>query len=214
VRISNYQSLAVSDVSNQVFTIKPAVTILTPNGDDGITLWGGCTITSITFDRSPAWNSYRLEYSTNGGSSWNLIASNWTTSANPATYNWTMPNLNNVPTLVRVYPTSNTPLADQSDNTFTIRKPVTIIQPNFGGVMQIGTTYNIQWTSDGISNLYDIFYSTNGGASFTNIVTGYNTSNNTFPWLVPNIPSSNCRIWVRDNVNSCKSDTKYNDGRI
>lgn len=207
VRISNYQSLAVSDVSNQVFTIKPAVTIITPNGDDGITLWGGCTITSITIDRSPAWSNYRIEYSTNNGSTWNLIASNWTTTANPATYNWTMPNLSNVSTLVRVYPTSNTQLEDQSDNTFNIRKPVTIIQPNFGGVMQIGTTYNIQWTSDGISNLYDIFYSSNGGASFTNIVTGYNTSNNTFPWLVPNIPSSNCRIWVRDNVNNCKSDT-------
>ena len=207
VRISNYLDLSVWDISGEVFTIKPAVTIITPNGDDGITLWGGCTITSITFERSPAWSNYRIEYSTNNGSTWNLIVSNWSTSANPATYNWTMPNLNNVPTLVRVYPTSYSQFADQSDNTFTIRKPVTIIQPNFGGVMQIGTTYNIQWTSDGISNLYDIFYSTNGGASFTNIVTGYNTSNNTFPWLVPNIPSSNCRIWVRDNINNCKSDT-------
>jgi hypothetical protein len=207
VRISNYQDLSVVDVSDEVFTIKPAVTIITPNGEDGITEWGGCTITSITFDRSPAWSNYRIEYSTNNGSTWNVIVNGWSTSANPATYNWTMPNLNNVPTLVRVHPISYPQFADQSDNTFTIRKPVTIIQPNFGGVMQIGTTYPIQWTSDGISNLYDIFYSTNGGASFTNIVTGYNTSNNTFPWLVPNIPSSNCRIWVRDNVNSCKSDT-------
>ncbi|HOY48299.1 MAG TPA: hypothetical protein PK281_02790, partial [Flavobacteriales bacterium] len=207
VRISNYQDLSVVDVSDAVFTIKPAVTILTPNGDDGTTLWGGCTITSITFERSPAWSNYRIEYSTNGGSTWNLVVASWSTTANPATYNWTMPNLNNVPTLVRVYPTSYSIYADQSDNTFTIRKPVTIIQPNFGGIMQVGTNYNIQWTSDGISNLYDIFYSTNGGTSFTNIVMGYNTSNNTYTWNVPAIPSNNCRIWVRDNVNNCKSDT-------
>jgi phage-related protein len=207
VRISNYQDLSVVDVSDAVFTIKPAVLILTPNGDNGTTVWGGCTITSITFERSPAYSTYKIEYSVNNGTSWTLITSNWSTTANPATYNWTMPNLNNVPTLVKVSPTSNTSYSDQSDNTFTIRKPVTIIQPNFGGIMQVGTNYNIQWTSDGISNLYDIFYSTNGGASFTNIVLGYNTSNNTYSWNVPNLPSNNCRIWVRDNVNNCKSDT-------
>jgi hypothetical protein len=207
VRISNYQDLSVVDVSDAVFTIKPAVLILTPNGDNGTTVWGGCTITSITFERSPAYTNYKIEYSVNNGATWVSITNSWSTTANPATYNWTMPNLNNIPTLVRVSPTSIPSYSDQSDNTFTIRKPVTIIQPNFGGIMQVGTNYNIQWTSDGISNLYDIFYSTNGGASFTNIVLGYNTSSNTYSWNVPNLPSSNCRIWVRDNVNNCKSDT-------
>ena len=206
VRVSNTADLNVFDVSNAVFTIKPAVTIITPNGDNGVTIWGGCTVTSITFDRSPAWSNYVIEYSINNGSTWTTITNSWSTSSNPATYNWSIPNTPTTQALVRVTP-SSTSFSDASDNVFSITKPVTIIQPNFGGIMQIGTNYNIMWQSDGISNLYDIFYSTNGGASFTNIVTGYNTSNNTYSWLVPATASNNCRILVRDNINSCKADT-------
>jgi hypothetical protein len=206
VRISNFGYPAVSDVSNAVFTIKPAVTVLTPNGNNGVTVWGGCTVTSITFDRSPAWTNYKIEYSLNNGGTWTTIIASWATTANPATYNWNIPNSPTSSALVRVTPVS-TSYADQSDAVFTITKPVTIIQPNFGGIMQVGSTYTISWSSDGISNIYDIFYSTNGGASFTNIVTGYNTSTNTYPWTVPNAPSTNCKIWVRDNINSCKADT-------
>ena len=206
IRVSNTADLNVFDVSNANFTIKPAVTIITPNGNNGVTIWGGCTVTSITFDRSPAWTNYVIEYSLNNGTSWTTITNSWSTSSNPATYNWSIPNTPTTQALVRVTP-SSTSFSDASDNVFTITKPVTIIQPNFGGIMQIGTTYNIQWSSDGISNLYDIFYSVNGGTSFTNIVTGYNTSNNTYPWLVPAAASNNCRILVRDNINFCKADT-------
>jgi hypothetical protein len=207
VKVSNTADLNVFDVSNANFTIKPAVTIITPNGDNGVTIWGGCTVTSITFDRSPAYSDYIIEYSLNNGSTWTTITGFWSTTANPATYNWSIPNTPSNQVLVRVKPYYDQTYSDVSNSTFTITKPVTIIQPNFGGIMQIGTTYNIQWSSDGISNLYDIFYSINGGTSFTNIVTGYNTSNNTYPWLVPAAASNNCRILVRDNINFCKADT-------
>ncbi len=207
VKVSQTNDLSRYDTSDTVFTIKPAVTIITPNGDNGVTIWGGCTVTSITFDRSPAWDAYSIDYSLNNGATWTNITSYWSTTANPATYNWTMPNSPSSNVRVRVTPYYANTYGDTSDNTFTITKPVTIIQPNFGGIMQVGTTYNIQWSSDGISNIYDVFYSTNGGTSFTNIVLGYNTSNNTYPWSVPNLPSNNCRIWVRDNINYCKADT-------
>ncbi|MCE3296684.1 MAG: hypothetical protein K0R65_2398, partial [Crocinitomicaceae bacterium] len=207
LKASNTSNVSVNDVSDAVFTIKPAVTIITPNGDNDATIWGGCTVTSITVDRSPAWNSYRIEYSLNNGASWNVVTSSWTTNANPATYNWNMPNASTGNALVKVIPNSASSYFDVSDSVFTITKPVTIIQPNYGGTMEVGTTYNIMWESDGISNIYDIFYSSNGGSSWTNIVMGYNTSTNTYPWLVPNTPSANSLIRVRDNINNCKEDT-------
>ncbi len=206
VKVSNTADVLVNDVSNAVFTIKPAVTIITPNGDNGVTIWGGCTVTSITFDRSPAWNTYQIEYSINNGTTWTIITSSFVTAANPATYNWNIPNTPSTQVLVKVTPVS-TAYPDQSDATFTITKPVTIIQPNFGGIMTVGSIYNISWSSDGISNVYDLFYSTTGGSSFTNIITGYVTSTNTYAWTVPATLSTNCKIWVRDNINSCKSDT-------
>ena len=207
VKVSNTSNLSVNDVSNAVFTIKAAVTILTPNGDNGITNWGGCTVTSITFDHTPAYTSWNVLYSLNGGTTWTTIASNWTQTANPATYNWNIPNTSSTNVLVKVEPYLNTSYADQSDATFTVNKPVTIIQPNFGGIMQVGSVYNITWNSDGISNIYDIFFSDNGGSTWSTVVLGYNTSTNTYAWNVPNAPSTNCKIRVRDNVNNCKEDT-------
>jgi hypothetical protein len=207
VRVSNTSNLTVFDQSNSVFTIKPAVTILTPNGDNGITNWGGCTVTSITFDHTPAYSTWNIKYSLNGGNTWTTVATNWSQSANPATYNWNIPNTSSTNVLVRVEPYLNTVYGDESDAPFTVDKPVTIIQPNFGGIMQVGSVYNITWNSDGISNLYDIFFSDNGGSTWSNVVMGYNTSLNTYAWTVPNAPSSNCLIRVRDNINNCKEDT-------
>ncbi len=204
VKAANNADVTVFDVSDAVFTIKPAVKIVTPNGGESV---GGCTVTSITWERSPTWSTYKIEYSTNNGTSWTTITSSYAASSNPATYIWTLPNLASTQTLVRVTPTLATSYYDVSDNVFTITHPVTIIQPNFGGTMVVGTTYNITWNSDGISNLYDIYYSTNGGANYTNIVTAYNTSTNVYAWTVPNTPSTNCKIWVKDNTASCKQDT-------
>ncbi|MFT3980084.1 MAG: hypothetical protein QM687_06405 [Ferruginibacter sp.] len=205
VRISNFGDLPVNDVSDAVFTIKPAVTILTPNDGGQVNNIGGCTVTSITFDHSPAFNSFYLEYTLNNGLTWTTITTNFTATANPATYNWNVPNISTTQARVSVRPTVNT-YTDMSDQVFPIIKAVTLIQPNFGGIMQAGSTYDISWSSDGISSVYDLFYTTNG-TTYTNIVTGYNTSNNKYTWTVPNIPSANCRIVIRDNINTCKTDT-------
>jgi hypothetical protein len=206
VRVSNTDNVMVYDVSNAVFEIKPVVRILTPNGNDGITQWGGCTQTSITFDHSPAYSTWRIYYSLNGGSTWTTIVSSWTQTANPATYNWTIPNTSSNQVLVKVEPVSQSQYADQSDAVFTVTQPVTILQPNFGGIMQAGSTYTIEWASDGISNLYDILFSSDGGATWSTVVMGYNTSTNTYTWTVPNSISSNCLIKVRDNIDNCKED--------
>ncbi|MFN3404907.1 MAG: T9SS type A sorting domain-containing protein [Cytophagaceae bacterium] len=204
---NNGDPTLTSDQSNAVFTIKPAVTIITPNRDNGVTIWGGCTVTSITFDRSPAWSSYTIQYSLNAGASWNNITTNFTATTNPATYNWNIGNIFSTKAQVKVIPNLATSNFDTSDSTFTITKPVTIIKPNLGGILQVGTTYDIKWQSDGISSAYDIFYSANGGSTWNNVVTNYNTSDNTYPWTVPNTPTTNALIRVRDNLNTCKEDT-------
>jgi len=202
IKASNTANLNFFDISDATFTIKPAITIITPNGGDVL---GSCTQTSITFEKSPAYPNVRIEYSTNNGNTWSYVtAVNFTTTT--CTYNWTIPNLSTTTGLVRIYPTTNVALADKSDSIFTIKKAVTVLQPTYGGVIKIGDVYPIRWSSDGISNLYDIAYSIDGGVTYTNIVIGYNTANNYYPWTVPNIPSNNCFIRIRDNINSCKQD--------
>ncbi len=205
IRASNSLNTSLYDLSDAVFTIKPAITILTPNGGDVL---GACTQTSITFEKSPAYSNANIEYTLNGGSSWtSLVANNNYGTANTTfTYNWSIPNLSSTNVKIRVYPTGNIQLGDSSNAALTIKKAVTIVQPAYGGTMQVGTSYPIKWKSEGISNLFDIAYTINGGTTWTNIVTAYNTATSTYNWTVPNAVSSNCKIRVRDNVNSCKED--------
>ena len=204
IKASNYGNVNSNDISNAVFTIKPPVKISTPNGLDQL---GACTQTTIAFEHSPAYTSFNIEYSLNNGTSWTTLAAAQTYSGTTGAYNWSIPNLPTTKALVRVYPNGSAALADKSDTTFTIKPSVTVILPSYGGVLQVGSVYQVKWGSDGISNLYDIAYSTSGNTGpWTNIVTAYNTATNTYNWTVPNTPSENCFIRVRDNVSSCKED--------
>jgi hypothetical protein len=204
IKASNAADINSNDISNEVFTILPAVKVLTPNGLEQL---GVCTQTTISFNHSPAYSNFNIDYSINGGVSWIGLITNQVYGGTTGSYNWTLNNINTIQALVRVYPTSNLPLGDLSDSNFTIKPAVTLIQPKFGGSLSIGTTYPVKWISDGITNLYDIAYSTTGNTGpWVNIVLGYNSGTSTYNWSVPNTSSSNCFLRIRDNTSSCKED--------
>ena len=204
VRVENTSNTAYYDVNDALFTLRPYVRITNPNGGNEL---GACTQTTISFEKAPTYTSFNIKYSVDNGVTWITIQNNVTYNNTFNTYNWTVPNTPSNIVLVRVEPSLSTTLGDDSDATFKIKKAVTIIQPNFGGVLQVGSVYPVVWQSDGISNIYDIAYSTAGPSGpWSNIALGYNTSTNTYNWSVPNTPSTNCYIRVRDNINNCKED--------
>jgi len=204
IKVSNYTNTSVYDVSDALLTLRPWVRIITPNGGD---ILGSCTQTTIAFEKAPTHTSFNIEYSVDNGSNWIALQTNQTYTNTINTYSWTIPNSPTTQALIRITPYSFPAKADISDATFTIKKAVTIVQPNYGGVLVIGSSYAIEWLSDGISNIYDLKYSSAGPAGpFTNIILGFNTSNNTYSWTVPNTPSTNCYLKISDNVNSCKED--------
>jgi len=204
VKVSDATNVSLNDVSNTTFTITPIIEVTNPNGLDEL---GACTQTSITFTHPSNYTSFDLAYSLNNGSTWSTIATGYTQTGTTGTYNWAIPNVFTTQARVRVSPNGNAAYGDISDNMFTIKPSVTLIQPNFGGTLVAGSVFPIKWNSDGISNIYDIAYSTTGsGGPWTNIVTGYNTATNTYNWTVPNIQSTNCYIRITDNVSSCKQD--------
>ena len=204
VKVSDATNVNLNDVSNAVFTITPIVKITNPNGLDEL---GACTQTSITFTHTANFTSFDIAYSLNNGASWNGIINGYAQGGTTGSYNWSIPNVISAQALIRVSPAGNAAYGDISDTTFKINPAVTLIQPNFGGTVQAGSVFPIKWTSDGISNLYDLAYSTTGSAGpWINIVIGYNTASNTYNWTVPNTLSTNCYIRVRDNVATCKED--------
>ncbi|MFN4234777.1 MAG: YCF48-related protein [Bacteroidia bacterium] len=194
------------DQSNAAFTIStPSLTVTSPNGGEN---WLVGSNQTITWTTSGTISNVDLLYSTNGGSSYNLIASN---ISNTGSYNWTVPNVTSNQVRIRVrhsaYPSS---IFDDSDNNFTIyQNPViTILQPNGGENLTAGSSYNITWNYSGMSNgeIYELYYSTNGGSSW-NFINDGGVNSYYYTWTVPSVNSSQCLIRIVVITLSNVSDT-------
>ncbi|MBU1720595.1 MAG: T9SS type A sorting domain-containing protein, partial [Bacteroidetes bacterium] len=206
VRVSAYNDASVYDVSDAEFSIRPSIVLSTPNGDGGGELWRVCTVTSITWSANGASSYYNIEYSTNNGASWTTIQSNYYASGSSVSYDWTLPNTPSTQCLVRVTDKNYAVKTDMSDATFTISPSISLTSPNGGESLTGGSTHEITWVAAGVSNYFNIDYSTNGGSSWTNVVYNQNITTNTYTWNVPSVVSTNCLIRVTDNVNTCKTD--------
>ncbi|MFN8299565.1 MAG: hypothetical protein U0T75_10690, partial [Chitinophagales bacterium] len=83
---------------------------------------------------------------------------------------------------------------------------VTITQPNGGEVLYGCQTYQIKWTSSGVSNLWNIDYSLNNGAIWTSVATQINITNGQYNWTVPMVASNQVKVRVRDYSDTTKQD--------
>ena len=147
--------------------------------------------------------SMKLEYSTNGGSNWVLIANN--VSYTQTSYNWTLPVVESNSCRIRISDELNPSILDTSDANFSIVSVLTnLTSPNGGEQWNVGTTQNITWTAIGPSNI-NIYYSTNNGGSW-NFVAKRPASSSLYPWSIPNTPSALCRVRIRSDFDSTKSD--------
>jgi hypothetical protein len=74
---------------------------------------------------------------------------------------------------------------------------VQVIYPNGGEILYVGNVENIRWnaTDDyGISSI-NIYYSTNNGITYNPIIIG-TENDGTYEWLIPDNPSSACKVKV------------------
>jgi len=206
VRVSELNNPSVYDVSNQSFSIEPAILVTSPNGDNGIESWRGCTQTTINWSSGGTNSYYRLDYSLDNGTNWISINSSYYSPGNTHSYTWTIPNSPSSDCLVRVRDRNALHKEDISDNTFTITTPVTLLQPNNGDILHAGDTYDIKWLAAGTSTYYNIDYSVDGGSSWISIVFNQNNTTGIYPWTIPTNPSANCLVRVTDNIDNCKVD--------
>lgn len=207
VKVSKYDDPSVFDISDATFEIKPSIVLNTPNGDGGAEVWRVCTETSITWNANGDSNYFRIEYSTDNGLTWTYIETNYYNASSSVSYNWTLPNTPSSECLVKVTDKNNLTKIDMSDETFTIAPAINIVNPNGGESLTGGAAYTINWTSDGVSNYYNIDYSIDGGSTWTNVCYNQNIVTDSYSWSVPSVISQNCLVKITDNVNTCKTAT-------
>ncbi|MCX6564567.1 MAG: SBBP repeat-containing protein [Candidatus Aminicenantes bacterium] len=83
--------------------------------------------------------------------------------------------------------------------------PVVVTSPNGGEIWVAGSAHNITWASTGAIANVKIEYSTNNGTSWTTVIAS--TSNTgSYPWTIPNTPSTTCLVRMSDASNATVSD--------
>ncbi|MFN3196348.1 MAG: immunoglobulin domain-containing protein [Chlorobiota bacterium] len=104
-------------------------------------------------------------------------------------------------------------------NRFTTQKVivagVTVTAPNGGQSWCLGSSQNITWNSDGITNV-KIEYSSNGGSDWNNIVASTFASSGSFSWDIPNGLSegSGYVIRISDADKASRNDVSNNSFSI
>jgi hypothetical protein len=147
-------------------------------------------------------SSVRIEYSADNGVTWNLITSN---TPNTGSFAWTIPNNPSTVALMRIFNTAFPTVGDTSNGVFTIANPqIAVTNPTAVTQWQVGQSVTIQWTNGAGVSAVRLEYSTNGGTTWTTIVTSTATTSTggSYNWTsVPNIPGTQTVIRVSNASN-------------
>ncbi|MGA2299026.1 MAG: SUMF1/EgtB/PvdO family nonheme iron enzyme, partial [FCB group bacterium] len=196
IRLSDVDDYKIFDISDSVFTIavqdNQSIKVTTPNGGED---WTIGTNQIISWESAEV-DNVKIEYTTNNGSKWKLIASS--VPATSSSFSWIIPNTPSSICRVKISDASNASLYDLTDGYFTIRPAtvpiIKIITPGKGEQLTGNSTYNISWISQNIDTLV-LYYSIDLGINWINIVTISSYFDN-YDWKVPNILSDSCKIKI------------------
>ena len=213
VRISDVSNSAVNDISDATFTIGApgSVKVTAPNGGES---WTAGSSHNITWSSSNITN-VKLEYSSDGGTKWTMIAAS--TTASTGSYTWIVPNISSSTCKVRISDVMNAAVTDNSNSNFTIGNgtagAVTVTSPNGGESWMPASTHPITWNASNITNV-KLEYTSNGGTTWTTITSSVKAVTGSYSWISPNILSSTCKVRISDTSNATVNDISDNNFTI
>lgn len=140
VKVSDIHNPEVYDISDSVFTmVKPAFTILYPNGNESLK---ACSDNTITWTGQ---SGGKLYYSTNGGATWENVGGGLVSSYSSL---WSIPEISSTNCLIKIVDSNDPSIFDVSDAPFTVtnHKPrLELTSPNGGEEWQTGRNKTITW---------------------------------------------------------------------
>jgi hypothetical protein len=208
VRLTDMDNPLTFDISNAVFTIYPipTLTLLTPNG--GETMTAG-TLFDITWSGTDINSSLYLEYSLNGGSTWQYLGWAWG-NTNGGSFSWQVPFYQSQNVRVRAKLWDFQSVSDMSDASFTINlPPFALVTPNGGYNYYPGNQVNVQWIALNSTAIH-INYSVNNGQTWLPVATNVNATTGNYNWIIPNTPSNFCILKITDVNDSTVVDVSDN----
>ena len=204
VRVSEFNNSAVFDISDADFNMYKHIHLTAPAAGASV---NGCESINISWRAGSTSESYKIEYSSDGGSTWTTINNSWASTSTHPTYSWNLPNITSSQLRFRVSDANNGSKVDESgDITIGQSQYLTLSEPNGGELLIAGASFQIDYLTSGPVNNVSLQYNTNNGTgSWTNITTS--TNGGSYNWTVPNIDADSVVVRVRDASNTCITAT-------
>ena len=149
----------------------------------------------------------KIEFSTDDGATWIIIADN---VANNGAYLWyPIPNLVTSQGIIRIT-TADKAASGVSIGFFNViktgAKVLALSKPNGGEVLSVNESFRVEWVSSGITSI-KIELSLNNGTSWNPIVLTYAADSSYYLWSpIPNSPSTQCLIRITDVSDAAVTD--------
>ena len=201
VRISDTTGTVEPDTSDQFSIVAPYITITAPLS--GSSFETG-VVTNITWVQDGN-ESLLIEYSPNGGSTWEAVASD--VPASVGKVSWT-PQSETDEGLIRITSLDHAGIFTVSDDVFSIRDAyIEILWPEPEVILTGGGETVLDWNSSDSVEAVDIYFSDDGGSTWTVVKEAVVSSEKQYTWQVPNISSVQCMIRIIDADTPIVSDT-------
>lgn len=84
-----------------------------------------------------------------------------------------------------------------ADELMTLSDKVTVVRPNGGEVIPTGSAFEITWTAPLEATQFNLFFSSNNGASWTQINKGGKVTGRSFTWTAPTTPGNKAKSLIR-----------------
>lgn len=179
-------------ISNAFTIIGDNLTLTSPNGGnfdagDQVTIqWNSHNV-----------NKIKIDYTTNGGSTWANIVNNYPASNNQ--YTWIVP-YKPGQAQIRITNVDNSSLFDISEPSFNINGyDLTITNP-LGGTYNKNSNLTINWSADPRIVALKIEFSSNNGTNWSQIADNVLASLGAYSWTLPNVAGSQYKIRLTDNT--------------
>src|SRR3989442_2373463 len=174
------------------FINKGALALRAPVGGEA---WAVGSTRNITWTRQGSIANVKIEYSKD-----NFVTPILITASTPAanlSYAWTIPDDISSTVKVRITNLDDATVTSTSPANFNIKGSLTITAPTGGEAWSIGSTQTITWTATGTIGSVRLDYSTDGGATYPNVITlSTPATPGSYSWTVPDTPTAQARVQV------------------
>lgn len=205
-----YKAILYSDGENTPIVdettieyINAYITVTSPNGGEEFNVDSDQTITWGSQAISSGNGYVKIEYTADGGNTYETIADDET---NDGSYNWTVPDDPSTDVKIRISSKDFPAVSDESDASFSILS-LKVTSPNGSEIWEQGQTHNITWDSYGVvpGNILQIEYSEDNGSTYETVV-ALTPDDGQHEWIVPAITSDQVLIKISSPSNEAIAD--------